>query len=372
MVKNSISCFLIILIALSSCKQELTPEEIFEHTKGKYLSTSYIAYKSEMHWQNPLLSEVDTFRQELKFQKNQNKFYDFDYFGMGDKSGLVYIDGVFSEINHKDSTVRVYSEEELDKRSDMIADNMFTTFSPIKLLKEGPYTFKQDSLISGVLLKDYFYNSMDTVIEDKKIILEKHIFIREDSQEIPLIMTKHYLNGEENQFIAIWFDEITFEAEHQQLSYLPPSHYQSKIEDDIKKISLIIAGSKAPDFSLEDMDGRLVKLADYKGKKVLLDFSMINCGWCKHAIDKFNKPDFEFKRNVVPLYINPVDKKDRMSKYLVKNEIGFPVLAEAKETGQAYGVNSYPTFVLIDENGVIEKTFVGFDEEMVEMISQLN
>ncbi len=369
-VRNKIY-FVFLLISIA-CKQNLTPEEIFEHTKNKYLTSEYIAYKSVLYWPHPLLHEVDTVRLELKFQKNPNKFYDFNYVVMSEEIGHVYIDEVYSRISHSDSTVHAYSEEEMEQRSEMISDNMFTSFSPIKLLEDGPYSYKQDSLICGVLLKNYYYNSMDTVIEDKKILLEKHIFIREDKHEIPLIMTKHYLNGEENQIIDVWFDEISFKAENQHLSYLPPSTYKSIVGDDIEKINLVKEGSKAPDFSLGDMEGSLVNLADFKGKKVLLDFSMINCGWCKHAIDKFNTPDFEFKSNLVPLYINPVDKKDRMSKYLLIIEIGFPVLAEAKETGLSYGVNSYPTFILIDENGIIEKTFVGFSEDMISMIGKMN
>jgi len=48
------------------------------------------------------------------------------------------------------------------------------------------------------------------------------------------------------------------------------------------------------------------------------------------------------------------------------------VLTDAKETGLAYGVSGYPTFFIIDENGVIEKTFVGFQEEMMQMVGKMD
>ena len=361
-----------LFIVFFSCEKAYSPEEILEKTKEKYLNAAYISYSSEMHWPNPLLPEVDTFYQVVQFEKHPNKFWDYNYVGMGDKSGLVYINDIFSEISHKDSTVRVYSDEEIGKRSDMIPDNMFTTFSPIKLLDQGDFTYRQDSLVGNMMLKDYFFVSMDTTIGDLKIIMEKHVFIEAESLEIPLILTKLYHNSKEKQFISVWFYEISFDDLGQPLSYISPENYLSKTTDDIEKIMPLESGTKAPDFSLEDLEGKKVSLQDFRGKKVLIDFSMINCGWCKYALDKFNDPGFEFRDEVVTLYINPIDKKERMEKYIMHNIINFPVLTDAKETGLAYGVSGYPTFFIIDENGVIEKTFVGFQEEMMQMVGKMD
>lgn len=367
---GSCSTLFLLFMVFFSCGKVLSPEEIMEKTKEKYLNAAYISYRSEMHWPNPLLPEVDTFYQVVQFEKYPNKFLGYNYVGMDDKSGLVYINDIFSEINHIDSTVRVYSDEEIEKRSDMIPDNMFTTFSPIKLLDQGDFTYRQDSLVGDRMLQDYFFVSMDTVIESLKIIMEKHVFIDPESLEIPLILTKLYHNNKERQFISVWFYEISFDGKGQPLSYSSPENYLSKTTDDIEKITLLASGTKAPDFSLEDLEGKKVSLQDFRGKKVLIDFSMINCGWCKHALDKFNDSGFEFRDEVVALYINPVDKKERMEKYVMHNIINFPVLTDAKETGVAYGVSGYPTFFIIDEEGVIEKTFVGFQEEMMQLVGK--
>lgn len=361
-----ISCVIPILFLIFSCERPLTPEKIFENSRHKYLTSAHISYFSELHWQNPLLLEVDTFFQELQFQQHHNPHWDYNYIGMGDKSGLTYINGVFSEINHIDSTLRVYTEDELEIQSELISKNMYTNFSPLTFLHKGNFVYKQDSLVANRLLKNYFFISMDTLIDDYKVLLENHVFIDPENYEIPLVMTKHYLNGKENQIIAAWFKQIAFENDTKNLNYKAPENYISTTTAD--KEQIILKGSKAPEFNLEDLQGNPVQLNDFKGKKVLLNFSMINCGWCKHALDNFNKPDFKFKEEVIPLYINPVDKKDRMQKYAELNTIGFPVMTGAKDVGKAYGVTGYPTFVLIDEEGYVEKTFVGFQNEMLDHI----
>src|SRR5690606_12925176 len=135
-----------------------------------------------------------------------------------------------------------------------------------------------------------------------------------------------------------------------------------KVEASIES-PLLKVGTPAPDFELMDVGGKAVKLSDYRGKKVLLAFSMINCGWCKIALEQFAKPDYQFADNIVPLYINPVDSKERMEKYMSKVEIPFPVLLGAKEVGKSYGVYGFPTFYLIDENGKIEEVTQGFTDE---------
>lgn len=78
---------------------------------------------------------------------------------------------------------------------------------------------------------------------------------------------------------------------------------------------------------------------------------------------EFNKKDFKCGEGITARYINPVDSKSDMEKYLKKFHVPFPVVAEAKSLGKSYGVSGYPTFFLVDEQGVIEKVKAGYQEE---------
>ena len=48
-------------------------------------------------------------------------------------------------------------------------------------------------------------------------------------------------------------------------------------------------GDKAPAFSLEDQQGKTVKLADFKGKVIVLDFWYRGCGWCIMAMPQIKE-----------------------------------------------------------------------------------
>ncbi|UZR98481.1 peroxiredoxin family protein [Chondrinema litorale] len=122
----------------------------------------------------------------------------------------------------------------------------------------------------------------------------------------------------------------------------------------------------APTFSAVDLEGNKVRLEDFKGEKVWLDFSVISCGGCKLTLDYINKDDFELTEKVKFLYINIEDGEERMKSYMEKFSIPFPVIASASEIGKEYGVNSFPSFFLIDEQGKIEEIHSGYSKEFID------
>lgn len=278
---------------------------------------------------------------------------------------MVYINGELKQISHKDSLITYYTPEDLEKEKYLFEDNMFIDFGPVGLLDEGKWSFVKDTIISNKRFFNYFLVDMDTVIKGKEIYLEKHIFINTATALVERYERRLFHDGENAQFIECSYTDYDLRKDPVELSYTDPIQYTSRMASEKEKVFLLSEGLEAPDFELKDMKGNTIKLSDLRGQKVLMNFSMIHCGWCKIALDEFNKEDFYFADGITALYINPVDSKAEMEKYLEKFSVPFPVIAEAKEVGKSYGVSGYPTFYLINEKGVIEKVFAGFKEEFI-------
>ena len=122
----------------------------------------------------------------------------------------------------------------------------------------------------------------------------------------------------------------------------------------------ITEGVKAPDFALKDQDGRLVKLRNFRGKKIVLYFYVRDDtpGCTKEAcsfrdgLGKLNAKD------VVVLGISP-DSVDSHKRFADKYNLPFPLLVDEKaEVARKFGVWGKKTMYGRNYYGVIRCTFI--------------
>jgi len=118
----------------------------------------------------------------------------------------------------------------------------------------------------------------------------------------------------------------------------------------------------APGFMLKDSDGRMVKLADYRGRVVLLNFWATNCGPCKIEIPWFVEFERKFKdRGFAVLGVSLDDEGwDIVKPFLSRFQVNYRVLLGDEKVAAAYGgVDALPTTFLIDRAGRIGTMHVG-------------
>ncbi|MGG1660789.1 peroxiredoxin family protein [Brevibacillus sp. NRS-1366] len=123
-------------------------------------------------------------------------------------------------------------------------------------------------------------------------------------------------------------------------------------------------GQVAPDFSLTDLNGNEVKLADFAGKRVLVNFWATWCPPCRIEMPHMQKfyEDYQAK-DVVILGVNltPSEKNmDVVKDFVQGQQLTFPIVLDQKgEVTQTYQVVAYPTTYMLDSNGVIREKFQG-------------
>ena len=122
------------------------------------------------------------------------------------------------------------------------------------------------------------------------------------------------------------------------------------------------ARNDAPDFLLKDDAGRAVKLSDYRGKVVLLNFWATWCGPCKIEIPWFMDFETRYKdRGFAVLGISMDEEGWEVVKpYIADHRINYRILLGNDEVGQKYGgVDSLPTTFVIDRQGRVVSRHVG-------------
>lgn len=131
-------------------------------------------------------------------------------------------------------------------------------------------------------------------------------------------------------------------------------------------VKQVAVGADAPDFTLQSMEGKEVKLSDFKGKKVYLKFWASWCGPCKKSMPELMElaanedRSFEILTVIAP-GLQGEKTVDQFPKWF--EEQGYkdiPVLYDTTAAiFQAYQIRSIPTEYLIDSNGKIAKIQLG-------------
>lgn len=116
----------------------------------------------------------------------------------------------------------------------------------------------------------------------------------------------------------------------------------------------------APDFSLRKLDGGEVRLADLRGKRVLVHFWATWCGVCKlepgalNAVHDRLGPD----EALLSIVANPEDEAEIRS-FVATHELRYPVLLADDAVLRAYRVGAFPTNYFIAPDGTVSSSSVG-------------
>lgn len=130
----------------------------------------------------------------------------------------------------------------------------------------------------------------------------------------------------------------------------------------------IKVGAVAPDFSLQDQDGRNVTLREFVGKTVVLEWFDKDCDYTKRDYKEKATKSLAEKyadKGVVWLAINSTRTSDvgANKKWAEHNELKYPVLDDAtRAQARAYSVTTVPVFVIVDKHGNVAYTG-GIDDD---------
>jgi peroxiredoxin len=123
-----------------------------------------------------------------------------------------------------------------------------------------------------------------------------------------------------------------------------------------------VAGHIAPDFALATPTGEIIRLGDYRGTPVIVNFWATWCGPCRAEFPEFQEAAVDNADSLVIIGVNSTstDQAENIPSFLEEFGITFPiVLDEQGDVVDQYRVLGLPTTVFIDSNGVVNEVFTG-------------
>lgn len=159
-----------------------------------------------------------------------------------------------------------------------------------------------------------------------------------------------------------------------------PSSGQSDALPDSPPAGSVNSSQPAPEIVLSNLQGQTIRLSDYRGQVVILNFWASWCPPCKAEMPDLEKAAREFRQgtDAVLLTINLTDgARETVAKanqYMEDNQFSMPVLLDTEgQAANAYKITSIPTTVIIDRQGNIRARFAGAttSEKLQSYVNQL-
>ncbi|WP_413372079.1 TlpA family protein disulfide reductase [Paenibacillus taichungensis] len=136
--------------------------------------------------------------------------------------------------------------------------------------------------------------------------------------------------------------------------------YQGTSSSEPKRTGAIEAGAIVPEFTAINSAGEQVKLSDYRGKVVMINFWASWCTPCVREMPMINQIAQTYQNDVETLFVNVGEAKGTIREFMEKQQFDFPVIIDVTgKISSKYRITGLPATMIIDQEGIFSHILLG-------------
>ena len=256
---------------------------------------------------------------------------------------------------------------------------------------EGQESVKQNIMVAQSIAMPYLMSKKSSGASDEEIMEEYRTTVMPAILQARVEAVKNYVKAHPDQdasaaLLAELSDDIenveaiaamlTDRARNSAAAKLYKKNLaMAKSEREAEARQNALEGAKAPDFTLNDINGKPLALSSLRGKWVILDFWGSWCGWCIKGMPKMKEYYTKYNNKLEILGVDCNDTVEKWKKAVADNELPWLHVycgKDAKEDPMVlYGVNAFPTKVIINPKGKVAKIIVGEDPAFYDYLDEM-
>lgn len=121
-----------------------------------------------------------------------------------------------------------------------------------------------------------------------------------------------------------------------------------------------MVGNPAPDFALQDLQGRTVRLSDLRGRPVLINFWATWCGPCRKEMPELQRFYARYGDQMELLGVDLAEPRERVEAFVRQGGYGWTfVLDSSGRVAEQYLVMGLPTSFFVDAEGIVRARHIG-------------
>ena len=209
-------------------------------------------------------------------------------------------------------------------------------------------------------------------LEQEYVNVQKN-FINENTVGGGNLLALMNLNGED--FITI-YESLPETAFNNIIAPLAKKQYETEkknLELEKQQQAMQAGDVDAPNFTLKDLEGKDVSLSDFKGKWVILDFWGSWCPWCIKGFPELKEAYAKYNGELEIIGIDCRESQDDWRAGVAKYELPWVNVynPEDSKLTSEYGIQGYPTKVIVNPQGKIANITVGHNPSFFTVLTQL-